>query len=76
MTFEAAPASLHHLLFGQRSQEACGGPAFLVGGFRQGGPDQLNAGQAQFAEQQLDTGGVDLDGRVHAASPTVAAIRS
>ena len=42
----------------------------------QGDPDQLDAGQPQFAEQQLDTGGVDLDGRVHAASPTVAAIWS
>ena len=76
MTFEAPPASLHHLLFGEGGQEAGGGPAFLVGGLRQSGPDQLDAGQPQFAEQQVDAGGVDLVGRIHAASPTAAAIWS
>ena len=76
MPFEATPASLHHLLFGEGGQEAGGGPALLVGGRRQGGPDQLDAGQPQFAEQQVDAGGVDLVGRFHAASPTVAAIWS
>jgi hypothetical protein len=45
MTFEAAAASLYHLLFGEPGQEASGGPAFLVGGCRQGSPDQLDAGQ-------------------------------
>ena len=76
MTLEAAPASLHHLLFGESGEEAGGGPAFLVGGRREGGPDELDAGQAQFAEQQVDAGGVDLVGRFHAASPRVAAISS
>ena len=76
MTFEATAASFHHLLFGKSGQEAGGRPAFLVRGLRQSGPDQLDAGQPQFAEQQFDAGGVDLVGRIHAASPTVAAIWS
>ena len=76
MAFEAPPAPLHHLLFGKRGQEPGGGPALLVGGLREGGPDELDAGQAQFAEQQVDAGGVDFVGRFHAASPIVAAISS
>ena len=61
MPFEATAAPLlHHLLFREGCQEAGGGPAFFVGGRRQGGPDQLDAGQPQFAEQQVDAGGVDL----------------
>ena len=74
MPFEAAAVSLHHLLFGEGCKEAGGGPAFLVGCRRQGGPDQLDAGQSQFAEQQVDAGGVDLFVRLHAASPTLVAI--
>ena len=58
-----------------RAARNCGGgPAFLVGGRRQGGPDQLDAGQSQLAEQQVDASGVDLVGRLHAASPTLVAI--
>jgi hypothetical protein len=50
-------ASLHHLLFGKRGQEPGGGPTLLVGGLRQGGPDEFDAGQVQFTEQQVDAGG-------------------
>jgi hypothetical protein len=39
VTLEPSPASLHHFLFGERGQEAGGGPAFLVGRRRQRGPD-------------------------------------
>ena len=74
MPFEATAAPLHHLLFGEGRQEAGGGPAFLVSGRRQGGPDQLDAGQSQLAKQQVDAGGVDLVGRLHAASPALVAI--
>jgi hypothetical protein len=72
MTFQAPPAALHHLLFAERGQEAGGGPAFLVGSLRQGGPDEFDPRQTQFAEQQVDAGGVDLVG--HAAAPAVAAM--
>ena len=44
-------------------QEAAAG-----GGFR--------AGQAQLAQSQVDAGGIDLVGGVHAASPRLGAIRS
>ena len=57
-------------------EEAGGGPAFLVGGRRKGRPNQLDAGQTQFAEQQVNARGVDLVGRFHAASPRAAAISS
>ena len=76
MTLEAPPTALHHLLLGEGGQEAGGGPASLVGGLCQGGPDELDPGEAQFAEQQVDAGSVDCVGRLHAASPTVAAIWS
>jgi hypothetical protein len=65
-----------HVAAGLQSEEAGGGPALLVGGLRQGGPDELDAGQAQLAEQQVDAGGVDFVDRFHAASPIVAAISS
>jgi hypothetical protein len=76
MAFETSPIPFRHLLFAERGQKAGGGPALLVGGRRQGGPDQFDAGQSQLAEHQLDTGGVDLVDRVHAASPTLATIWS
>src|SRR5271163_4847885 len=53
-----------------------GGPALLVGGRCQGGPDRLDAGQPQLAQHQFDAGGVDHVDRVHAASPTLATIWS
>ena len=71
---EAATVAFGDLVLGEHGQEAGGGPAFLVSGRRQGGPDQLDAGQSQLAKQQVDAGGVDLVGRLHAASPTLVAI--
>ena len=62
MPFEATSVSLHHLLFDEGGQESSGGPTFLIGGRRQSGPDQFDAGQSQLAEQQVDAGGVDLVG--------------
>ena len=74
MTFEATPTPLHHLLFGESREETGGGPAFLVGGRRQRGPDQLDARQPQLTQSQVDARGVDLTVGVHAASPWLAAI--
>jgi hypothetical protein len=76
MTLETASASFHHLLLGESGKEAGGGPAFLVSGRRKGRPNQLDAGQTQFSEQQVNARGVDLVGRFHAASPRVATISS
>jgi hypothetical protein len=76
MAFEAPSVSLRDLLFAERGQEAGGGPALLVGRRRQRDPGQLDAGQSQLAQHQFDAGGVDLVGRVHAASPALMAIWS
>jgi hypothetical protein len=69
MTLKTAPASLYHFLLGKNGEEACGGPTLLVCGRRKSCPDQLDAGQTQLAEQQINASGVDLVGRFHAASP-------
>ena len=76
MAFEAPALPLHDLLLAERGQEAGGGPALLVRRRRQSGPDHLDAGQPQFAEHQLDAGGVDLVDRIHAAAPMFVAIWS
>ena len=60
MPFEAAAVRSTISCSARAARKLGGGPAFLVGGRRQGGPDQLDAGQSQLAEQQVDASGVDL----------------
>ena len=59
MALDAAPAALGDLVLGEGGQEAGGWPALLVGARGELGPDQLDGGQAQLVEQELDAGGVD-----------------
>ena len=59
MTLHPAPTSIDHLVLGQCGQEAGRRPALLVGLLGELGPHQLDAGQAQLVQQQLDAGGVD-----------------
>ena len=66
--FGAAADAVGDLQFGQSRQEAGRWPALLVrlrGKFR---PHQLDAGQAQLAEQKFNACGVDHIGGVHAAT--------
>ena len=70
MALDAATAALGHFVLGERGQEACGGPAFLVGLLGELGPDQLDARQAQLVQQKFDTGGVDLVVAFMPALPT------
>ena len=77
MALEAAAAALDHLLFGQRGEEAGGGPALFVGRRGERGPDELDARQPQLAQQKVDASGVDFSlGRSHAASPRTHVIAS
>ena len=46
---DAAVGALGHLVLGQGRQEACGGPALLVGAGGEVGPDQLDGWQPQIA---------------------------
>ena len=69
MTFDAAPGALGHLVLGEGGQEAGRRPSFLVGLGGKVGPDQLDRGEPQFGQKQLDAGGVDGIGRPHAAPP-------
>ena len=49
VALDAAAGALCDLVFGERGEEAGGGPALLVGAFGEGGPDMLDRGQAQIA---------------------------
>jgi hypothetical protein len=66
----AAAAAIGDLVLGKRRQEASCGPAFLVGLLGELGPHQLDGGQAQVGEQQLDARGIDRAGRFHATPPS------
>ena len=59
MPLDAAAATVGHLVLGEGRKEAGRRPAFLVGLLGELGPHQLDARQAQLAEQQFDAGGVD-----------------
>jgi hypothetical protein len=61
-------ATVCHLVLGKCCKEAGSRPAFLVGLLGELGPDQLDARQAQLAEQQLDARSVDRVGRLHATT--------
>jgi hypothetical protein len=69
MAFDAAPSALGHLMLSERGKEAAGRPSFLVGLGGKVGSDQLDGGKPQFGQKQLDAGGVDGGGRLHAALP-------
>jgi len=47
MAFDAAPVALGALMFGERGEEAGGGPALLVGTLGEAGPSLPDRGQAQ-----------------------------
>ena len=68
MPLDAAAAAVGHLVLGERREEAGGRPALLVGLRGELGPHQLDAGQAQLAQQQFDAGGVDGVVARHAAT--------
>jgi hypothetical protein len=68
MPFDAAPATVGHLVLGERRKEAGRRPAFLVGLLRELGPHQLEGRQAQLAQQELDAGGINSVGHRHATT--------
>jgi hypothetical protein len=70
MAFDAAASALGHLMLGQRGKEARRRPSLLVGLGGEIGPDQLDGGKPQLGQEQLDAGGVDGIGRLHAAPPS------
>ena len=72
MTLDPPPVALGEFVLGDRRQEACGGPALLIGLLGEARPHELDGGQAQLVQHDPETGGVDSGGRLHAASPTVA----
>ena len=77
MALDAASAALGDLMLGQGHEKAGGGPALLVGARGEAGPDVLDAGQAQFAEQEAEARLVDRVGRGHAGAPSAeAAVRT
>jgi len=64
-------------VLGDGHEEPSGGPALLVGALGEAGPDVLDAGQAQLAEQKAEAGFVDGVGRGHAGAPSAgAAVRT
>jgi hypothetical protein len=68
VAFNAATGTVGHLMLSKGSEEAGRRPALFIGLFRELGPHQFDARQAQFAEQQFDAGGVDGGDLLHAAT--------
>ena len=69
MALDAATTSVGHLMLGKRCQEARCRPTFLVGLLGELGPSQLDARQAQLAEQEFDARGINTVGCRHATTP-------
>jgi hypothetical protein len=67
--------SIGQLVLGERSEEACGGPAFLVllRGNRR--PYRLDGWQAQLGQHQFEPCRVDGDGAAHGVTCRAAAGR-
>jgi hypothetical protein len=60
MALDAAAAAIGRFVLGERGEEACGGPALLVGLLGELGPHQLDARQVQLGQQQFDASGINL----------------
>ena len=73
MPLDAAAAAVGHLVLGKRCEEAGRRPAFLVGLLGELGPHQLDARQAQLAQQELDAGGINGVGGRHATASRLEA---
>jgi hypothetical protein len=67
MTLDAATVAFGNLVFGERGEEAGGGPAFFVRPLGKGGPSLLDGGQPEVIKQQRQPGPVY--GLAHAAAP-------
>src|ERR1700679_2974052 len=67
MALNATAIAFGNLVFGERGEEASGGPAFLVRPLGKGCPALLDRGQPEVVEQQRQPGPVD--GLAHAAAP-------
>jgi hypothetical protein len=70
VTLDTAATAIGDLVLGEGGKEASCRPAFLVGLLGKLGPHQLDGGQAQVGEQQLDARGIDRAGRFHATPPS------
>ena len=68
MARETATVAFGDLVFGERGEEAGGGPTLLVRPLGESGPALLDRGQTQFVEDQGEPGAVDALG--HARSPS------
>ncbi len=73
VALDAAPVALGEFVLGHGGEEAGCRPAFLVGAGGEVWPHGLDGGQTQLVQHEAETAGVDRSGRVHAASPVVAA---
>jgi hypothetical protein len=76
VTRETATVTLGDLVFGERGEEACRGPTFLVRPLGKGRPILLDRGQTEVVEHQRQPGTVDALGHAalgHAASPPLRA---
>ena len=72
MALDAASLALGEFVLGEGHEEACGGPALLVGALGEAGPDVLDGVQAQLGEQKAEAGLLDGIGGGHAGAPTSA----
>ena len=74
MSLDASLITFGELQLGEGGQQPCRRPAFAVGALGEGLPHRGDGRQPQFAQQQRQPRGVDLDGVagavVHAATPS------
>ena len=62
VAFDAAPGAFGEFVFGERGQEAGGGPALGVGAFAERAPQLFHGGEAELREHQLQGDGVRRGG--------------
>ena len=67
VAFNTAAVAFGDLMFGQRGEEARGGPAFLVRAFGEARPALFERGQPEIVEKLGQTGAIDALG--HDMSP-------
>jgi hypothetical protein len=68
MPLDTAATAISHLVFGECRQEAGSRPTLLVRTCGEGGPHQLDGGQAQLAQQEPNAVSIDCVVACHAAT--------
>ena len=72
VALDVSPRAIGEFEFGEGGEQAGGGPALPVGAVGELLPHGGDRGQAQFVQQQRQSGGIDLETVAHAVAPWMA----